>query len=185
MGIVSHFLGIKFQWKRYKDVHLENLLSQPAFADQLIQLAGLSTNTSTTKPTPFCPDCPIHAIPNICLPQQEQDILTTEMRSLVGSLLWLSQGTHSNLSTKTSLLAQYQANPSPGHIKVAAYAIHYIKGTKNLVLTFSSRPNEHLESFLHFPVPSQTTILLTDVNWGPQDQSKPKLNKTLPELDLF
>ena len=185
MGTVSHFLGIKFQWKRYDDGHLDTHLSQPAFAEQLIQSAGLSTDSSVSKPTPFCPGCPIDTIPNIPLPQQEQDLLTTKMRSLVGSLLWLSQGTRNDLSTITSLLAQYQANPSPGHLQAAKYAICYLKGTKNLGITFSSRPNEHLESFLHFPVSPKTTTPFTDANWGPQDQSKPKQGKTPPELDLF
>eukprot|EP00957_Ditylum_brightwellii_P116033 8852145-Ditylum_brightwellii.AAC.1 len=106
------------------------------------------------------------------------------MQSLVGSLLWLLQDTRSNLSTITSLLAQYQTNLLPGHIQAAKYAIQYLKGTKDLGLTFSSCPNEHPESFLHFPVPSQTSIPFTDSNWDPQDQSKPKSNRTPPELDL-
>ena len=123
MGTVSHFLGIKFQWKQYNDGHLDTHLSQPAFAEQLIQSAGLSTDSSASKPTPIRPGCPIDTIPNNPLPQQEQDLLTTKMRSLVGSLLWLSQGIRNDLSTITSLLAQYQANPSPGHLQAAKYAI--------------------------------------------------------------
>eukprot|EP00957_Ditylum_brightwellii_P094154 7168452-Ditylum_brightwellii.AAC.1 len=79
------------------------------------------------------------------------------MCSIVGSLLWLSQGTRHNLSTITALLAQYQANPSPGHIQAATYAICYLKNTINLGLTFSSTKNAHLESFLNFPIDPNTT----------------------------
>eukprot|EP00957_Ditylum_brightwellii_P056861 4310756-Ditylum_brightwellii.AAC.1 len=122
MGPVSHLLGIKFQWKQYGDGHLDTHLSQPAFAEHLIQLAGLSTDTSPSKPTPFCPGCHIDTIPNIPLLQQEQDLLTTKMCSLVAFLLWLLQGTRNDLSTITSLFAQYQANPPPGHLQAAEYA---------------------------------------------------------------
>lgn len=47
MGNVSHFLGIKFQWTEYTDSNntqqLKVHLSQKAFADNLVNLAELSS----------------------------------------------------------------------------------------------------------------------------------------------
>jgi hypothetical protein len=36
-----------------------------------------------------------------------------------------------------------------------------------------------LESFLHFPVPSQV-LSMSDANWGPQDASLPTVSQKLP-----
>eukprot|EP00957_Ditylum_brightwellii_P061638 4676939-Ditylum_brightwellii.AAC.1 len=63
MGVVSHFLYIKFTWKCWEDNHLDAHMSQPAFAEQLIQTTGLATDSSTTKPTPYHLGHPIDNIP--------------------------------------------------------------------------------------------------------------------------
>ena len=108
------------------------------------------------------------------------------MRSYVGSLLWLSLGTRPDLATITNILAKYQANLSAKHIAAAKYAIKYLKGTKNLGITFSSKAqnNNSITSFLNFPVNTPTVSALCDANWGPQDQSVPKSNIT-QQLDFF
>ena len=87
--------------------------------------------------------------------------------------MWLSQSTRPDLSTITSILTQYQPNPSPGHLKSAKYAVRYLKGSLNIVISFSRSKNTKIEAFLKFPVPSNTLLPLTDANWGSQDQSTP------------
>eukprot|EP00957_Ditylum_brightwellii_P163746 12466152-Ditylum_brightwellii.AAC.1 len=97
MGKVLYFLGIKFQWKDLADVHLAAHLSQLVFTEQLIQQAGLATESSRSKPALFQPGHPIDNIQQVDLPTTDQAQFTTRMWLLVGSLLWLSQGTRLDL----------------------------------------------------------------------------------------
>ena len=183
MGNVTHFLGLRFQWRK-THTDLKVHISQEAFSDNLIQQAGLSTISAKTNLTPFRSGNPVDSIEN----NNEYDpTLEKEMRSYVGSLLWLSIGTRPDLSTITNILAQYQNRPTRKHIAAAKYAIRYLKGTKELGLTFSSegQSNDKIDGFLNFPVNTPSMSALTDANWGPQDQSIPKSNKILPKLDLF
>merc|ERR1712214_14664 len=94
----------------------------------------------------------IDSIPHQPLTLFQQQTLSTQMRSIVGSLLWLSQATRPDLSTVVSLLAQHQTSPSPQHIKAAKYVIRYVSGTKTLGIKFSSRENKELSAFLNFPI---------------------------------
>ena len=48
MGKVSHYLGLKFQWRETSSRTLVHI-SQEAFIDQLIESAGLDLTLSTTK----------------------------------------------------------------------------------------------------------------------------------------
>jgi hypothetical protein len=57
----------------------------------------------------------------------------------------------------------------------------YIATTKTLGNYFTSRKRSMLESFLHFPIPSNI-LFLSDAYWGPQDAS---ISNTTMELPLF
>lgn len=99
----------------------------------------------------------------------------------MGSLNWLAHTTHPDLSTVVSLLAQHQSNPSSGHLEAALYVTKSLANMKTLGIYVTSHKSSTLESFLHFPVPSQVMSML-DANWGPQDASQ---SKTTMELPLF
>ena len=184
MGTVTHFLGIRFQW-RNNNGEVKVHMSQEAFSDQLIEQAGLSHDSATTNPTPYRAGYPVDSIksPPEDLPYKEK--LQQELRSYVGSLVWLSQGTRPDLSTITNILAKYQANPSYGHVAAAKYTIKYIKGTKSRGIVFDSRKKLSITSFVHFPLDPSKLHGICDANWGPQDQSRPKNNKVYDDLDLF
>ena len=182
MGNVTHFLGLRFQWRQQQQ-SLQVHLSQEAFADNLIQQAGLDQFSTKSNLTPFRSGNPVDSIPTTTKQNADK---STEMRSYVGSLLWLSLGTRPDLSTITNILAKYQNNPSPQHIAAAKYAIKYLKGTKHLGITFSStsQNNDSITSFLNFPVHTPQVGALCDANWGPQDQSISKSNMG-QQLELF
>ena len=149
MGRVSHFLGIRFQWRVTNDnvaVHL----SQQAFAEALINQCGLSTESATTKPTPYRSGHPVDSVPHISMSTSDRDNVRKQLQSLVGSLLWLSQGIRPDLATITSILAQHQGNPSPGHVGAAKHAIKYLKGTVNHGICFHSGQQITIQSFVHF-----------------------------------
>ena len=184
MGHVSHFLGIRYQW-RQKDGDVKVHMSQEAFADQLIEHAGLSHDSATTNPTPYRSGYPVDAIKSSPDDLPYKQTLEKQLRSYVGSLVWLSQGTRPDLATITNILAKYQNNPGYGHIAAAKYVIKYIKGTKSHGIVFDSRKNISMTSFLHFPLDPTKLYGICDANWGPQDQSRPNPNKQYDDLPLF
>jgi hypothetical protein len=66
-------------------------------------------------------------------------------------------------------------------LEAAKHVVKYLAGTKALGISFTSKHRPVLESFLHFPLPSQV-VYMADANWGPQDAS---ISKNCPELPLF
>ena len=182
MGPATHFLGIKVQSQVNDDGHVDIHLSQQAFAESLIAQMELDGPEIGDKPTPYRSGHPVDAIPHKNMTTEQRAPLIRQMRTLVGSLLWLSQATRPDLSTITNMLAKYSSNPSPGHISAAKYVIKYIKGTKSRGIKFSSRVDDKLTSYLKFPTDPEKITALTDANWGPQDQSVPK---TPQQIELF
>lgn len=188
MGKVSHFLGLKFQWKVTPDrvsVHL----SQEAFADHLIHDAGLLQASASIKNTPFRSGAPIDSIQHIDLPQEKKLSLQKQLQSYVGSLLWLSQATRPDLAVITSIFAKYRNDPSPGHLAAAKHVIKYLKGTKSLGIAFHSDDKLNIQSFINFPISKSTPKLelfaTTDSNWGPQDQSILNPQESPQNVELF
>ena len=181
MGEVNHFLGLKFEWQRHNDGHIDAFLSQTAFAEQLIENTKLSD--ANPSRTPYRSGHPVDSVAESHLTPAERLKLSSELRSMTGSLLWLANGTRPDLSTIVSMLAQYQSNPSYGHIRAAKHAIRYVLGTKDLGITFSSKENKNMQAFMNFPVPHNSLFPLTDANWGGQDQGHNRTSIT--ELDRF
>lgn len=187
MGPVSHFLGHKLQWQKYNienEPHLRLHLSQTAYADHLVGIANLS-NSAKPVLTPYRSGYPVDSIlpQSQSNPQDPQSSPTTkdlrdEMRQLVGSLNWLSQGTRPDLSTITSMLAKYQNSPTKQHVEAARYAIRYFKQTRKLGIIFDSNFQPHVQSYVQFPLDPLTA--LTDANWGSQDLSSTPENCQLP-----
>ena len=180
MGPVTHFLGHKFQWQQYQidnKNHLRLHLSQTAYADHLVDLANLSQSSKPVL-TPYRSGNPVDSIISKTPTKHEQQKLKDQMRQLVGSLNWLSQGTRPDLSTITSMLARYQNSPTQKHIDAARYAIRYVKQTRHLGIHFDSNFQSNLQSFVHFPLDPLTAT--TDANWGSQDLSNTPENYQMP-----
>jgi hypothetical protein len=156
-------------------------LTQAAFKEQLIAANKLTSANPTT--TPYRSGHPVDSVSHSNLTTQERSKLATELRSIVGSLLWLAQSTRPDLATIVSMLAQHQSNPSYGHLRAAKHVIRYVKGTKHMGISFSSRINSHLQAFMNFPLKENTLLPLTDANWGGQDQGHNRT--TVTELQRF
>ena len=138
--------------------------------------------------TPYRSGCPVDTLemaPNSTRHSSDFLSLQQEYRSLVGSLLWLSQSTRPDLSAITSILAKHQTHPTPGHIKSAQYAIKYLISNKAHGITFTNLPQPELESFIQFPIQQDSLTAFTDANWGPQDQSVPNPNHKPKQVATF
>lgn len=171
MGPVAHFLGHKFQWKRYETQdtqHLKVHLFQSAYADHLQEIAGLSQTPKTVK-SPYRQGFPVDDVLDTPPNPDRKPFLQNHMREMVASLNWFSQGTRPDLSTITSMLARYQNDPNEGHITAAKYAIRYVTQTRHLGIIFGSGYTNKFHSYTQFPL--DPLHALTDENWGPQDQS--------------
>jgi Reverse transcriptase (RNA-dependent DNA polymerase). len=184
-GPIHHFLGIKFTHTIEQDGHVSIHLSQSADIHQLLEENNLHTASTITKPTPYRSGHPVDAIPNVAVLPSKQLELETKLRTIIGSLNWISTQTQPDIATITNILAQYQSCPSPGHINAAKHVLRYLKGTQDLGISFNSKPNTSLESFVKFPIAPNKINPFSDANWGPQDASIPKPNAPPQEIDLF
>ena len=160
-------------------------MNQPADIAELIKKAGLDGPQTIKSPTPYRSSFPVDTVPHVDIPDHERQKLNKILQEYVGSLNWLATQTRPDISTITNIIAQYNSNCSPGHVDTAKYIIHYLKGTPKLGIKFSSRNNNHIESFVQFPLEPTQLQGLTDANWGPQDQSVPKDDDEPILLDLF
>ena len=185
LGQVNHFLSIRFQW-RHTHKRTRVHLSQEAFADTLIAAAQFSSSSTTHNKTPYRSGYPVDKIPpdHTLIPAQ-QAAIESKYRTLVGSLLWLSQGTRPDLSTITNILAQHQHRPNDKHIAAARYVIKYVLSTKSKGITFDSQTDDKLTSYVHFPISTSKVTATSDANWGPQDQTQLPQHELPPELELF
>ena len=119
------------------------------------------------------------------MPQSQKNQLETKYRSLIGSLLWLSQGTRPDLATVTCILARHPTHATPSHIDAANHVIKYLKSTNDLGILFKSGTHTNVESYIKFPIPKGNILSFSDANWGPQDQSVPNTKLPTEELELF
>jgi len=181
MGQVSHFLGIEFNWRIHPDGHVSVNLTQQSFTENLLDNLGYNSSSVSTFTMPYHSGLSIDSIPTISMSSTDCDKLQLKYQSLVGSLNWLAHTTRPDISTVVSLLAQHQSTPSPGHLDAGFYVVQYLSHTKTLGISFTSLNRSILESFLHFPVPSNI-LAMSDANWGPQDASS---TKSPIELPLF
>jgi hypothetical protein len=184
-GQIGYFLGINFDCAKHNNGNVSILMNQEAFIENLVQVANLDGPVNEPK-TPYRSGYPVDSIPKDKnnTPAQQAKI-TKDMQIILGCLNWLSISTRPDISTITNLLAKYTAEPSRGHLTHAKRVIKYLKGTKSKGILFTTQPQTDIESFVNFPLPSNTITSLCDANWGPQDQSRPNQTKRLPELELF
>ena len=68
-------------------------------------------------------------------------------QSLIRSLLYIQIGTRPDVAFAVSRLAQYAANPSPQHLKLAQYVLSYLAGTKDMCIRYNGATSEGLHGY--------------------------------------
>ena len=183
---IDYFLGIKFNCKKEKDKCVTIQMNQDAFIENLLIQLNLHHDNINTPKTPYRSGYPVDSIPTTNDSPATKEKMIKKMQFLIGSLNWVAISTRPDIATIVALLSKYTHNPSQGHIVAAIRVVKYLKGTKNLSITFTSTANNTISSFVNFPIDNNTITALTDANWGPQDQSCPvQPTKTNHKLDLF
>ena len=151
-------------------------MSQAAFVDNLVHDQNLQGEGVNKPKSPYKSGLPIDNIPEQEYEPATQSKYTNLYQHIIGSLNWLAISTQPDISTITNLLAKYMSNPSVGHIHAAKHVIKYLKGTKDMGITFTTTPQMSLQSFVKFPTEEKKIYSLIDANWGPQDQSTKTIN---------
>jgi hypothetical protein len=177
-GTVEWFLRTYYDWSQ-KDRHASVHLCQEAQYHQLISAQQVSNENPAD--IPYHSGHTIDDIPKTDMPTPEPDIVTAKYQSLVGSLLWLAYTTRPDLCVTTSLLAQYNKQPSFSHYDAARYILNYIPGTIYHGIRFTHKPNTTMVNSLGSVPPPNTTF--SDTNWGPPNASIPTASQPAIHID--
>ena len=77
-------------------------------------------------------------------------------QSLIGSLLYVQIGTCPDISFAVSRLAQYAANPSPQHLRLAKYVLSYLLGSVDTRLCYDGANGDGLHGYSDSSLGDQT-----------------------------
>jgi hypothetical protein len=124
MGQLHWLLGIQITFNRDS---IE--LSQEAFVDKILERFQMNDSHPTLLPID----------PNTRLTKEDSVLEAEEHRlyqSIIGSCMYLVTCTRPDLAYPVSYLSQFLAAPSKSHLTAAKRLLRYIKGTKDLKLSF-------------------------------------------------
>lgn len=131
LGAVNWLLGIKIT----RDLINKTIsLSQHAYIDAIIT----RFNFDDLKPLaiPIDPSVPLSITQS---PTKLEDIAKMKnvpYREAVGSLMYAAMGTRPDIAFATSTVAQFSGNPGWTHWEAVKRIYRYLKGTRDLVLTY-------------------------------------------------
>ena len=128
MGPVQQFLGMNIQRDRVRRVLS---LHQAKHIDELLERFGMVTEPAHT---PLPHQCVLRA------GVDDKDRLPAQFpyRALVGLLLYIAMWTRPDIAFAVSQVARFQMAPTTHHWDCAKHIVRYIKGTRDLGLTYSA-----------------------------------------------
>jgi hypothetical protein len=143
LGPCSYYLGVAIQRDRQ---NRRLLLSQEAYIDNIAHQFGIDNCAPVSTPIETSP-LPENSPDYTCSPDQR-----TSYQRIVGSLMYIMLGTRGDIAYAVSVTSRSLSNPGPQHMKLARRILRYLKGTKNLRLTYEGQ--------------LQTLRGFTDADWG-------------------
>jgi hypothetical protein len=75
--------------------------------------------------------------------EDKEEMLHKPYRNLIAALLWLSRGTHPDISAGIGILSRFSHNPSPRHWNALLGVLKYLKGTMNLGIQYYAKSGEY------------------------------------------
>ena len=171
MGSVSWFLGTPFDWSSYQNGALLCLLSQEAYAQNIVERHHFQTIILSPRATPYRSVCPIDCVPSTTVDEEENFFVKRRdaYQSLVGQLTWLATNTRPDLATAVSFLASYSSCPNKQHLEAALYVVRYIRSTTSQGIAYHSSASATTSAYLHYP-PAHNPEAYTDATPPPTDQ---------------
>ncbi|SOV07446.1 uncharacterized protein UDID_18905 [Ustilago sp. UG-2017a] len=128
-GNVSHFLGIKItRDRKAKTMDLE----QTSYVKQLLDEHLDKCRRKSSIP-----------LQDIPVPETAASIAERkEYPQIVSKLLWLSNGTHPDISQAVGVLAHYMTQPSREHYNTAQKVLQYLDHTRDIHLQYGSNKQQ-------------------------------------------
>jgi hypothetical protein len=121
LGKIESYLGVHITHNR-SIKYLE--IDQSRYISEILNWFGMVDANLACTPLPAGAD--VHLV------KHEGQATESEIKDhqrLIGSLLYVQISMHPNISFAVSCLAQYAANPSSQHLRLAKYVLSYLKGT--------------------------------------------------------
>lgn len=130
-GEVSYFLGLRIVRDRTKRTIT---IDQHKYLNDV--LARFQMDQCHPASTPFPPgmDLVKNAEP---ISDADPDYVR-HYQSIVGSLMYAMLATRPDIAFAVTKLSQFGSNPDESHLKAAKHVLHYLAGSKDLVLTYGT-----------------------------------------------
>ena len=173
MGEITSYLGIRIMRNR-ADRRLE--IDQYGYISEILERFGMADANPHNTPLPAGAEAHLVKYSGTA---SLSDI--KHFQSLIGSLLYVQIGTRPDIAFAVSRLAQYAANPSPEHLRLAHYVLGYLAGTTDMCIRYCGATGEGLHGYTDSSLGDQTddrhstsgyVFLLADgaISWSSQKQ---------------
>ena len=110
------------------------LHDQTVYLEKVLQYFELTNMKATATPLPEG----YQPLPNTA---PINPAIRSKYQQVIGSLLYIMLGTHSNIAYAVVKLLQFAANPSEDHLNRALYICHYLLRTPSYALVFDGKSN--------------------------------------------
>jgi hypothetical protein len=125
-GAIAHYLGVQVQRDRE---NRKLKIFQEGYVNEILSSVGVKEND------PLIYDTPLPAGVSLRKNTEGPYELDT-YRSLIGSLIYLSQWTRVDIAYAVSVLAAHMSNPSRDHHVALKHLLHYLHGTRDRGITY-------------------------------------------------
>ena len=126
-------------------------INQSGYLTDVLERFGMSDATPHSTPLPASADEHL-----VKFEGQATALEIKNFQSLIGSLLYLQIGTRPDISFAMSHLAQYLANPSHQHLRLAHYVLSYLVGTVDKRLVYDGANGDGLHGYSDSSLADQT-----------------------------
>lgn len=142
LGDARFILGMEVQYDMKKG---ELYLRQTQFIKRMIDKFGRSDAFAVRSPFVIGED--LHSIGGI------DSCKNMPYRELIGSLLYVANGSRPDISVQVGILSQFLENPQKKHWRAAVRVLRYLKGTELICIHYSRGGDDALVAY-------------SDANWG-------------------
>src|SRR6266850_885389 len=139
LGEIESYLGIRITRDRQSKCLT---IDQSGYIKDVLEHFGMAD--ANPHNTPLLAGADVHLV------KYDSQASVSDIKhyqSLIGSLLYVQIGTHPDISFAVSRLAQYAANPSPGHLRLGQYVLCYLVGTTDACLCYDGTIEEGLYGY--------------------------------------
>jgi hypothetical protein len=139
LGEIESYLGVRITHDR-SIKHLE--IDQSRYISEILDRFGMADANLAHTPLPTGAD--VHLVKH---EGQATESEIKDYQRLIGSLLYVQIGMRPDISFAVLHLAQYAANPSSQHLRLAKYILSYLKGTVDYRLRYDGARGDGLHGY--------------------------------------